>query len=40
VQFGAVSVNVIEVRSGLVPGDKIILSDMSQYKDAERITLK
>ena len=40
VQFGTVSVNAIEVRSGLVPGDKIVLSDMSQYKDAERITLK
>jgi beta-lactamase regulating signal transducer with metallopeptidase domain len=31
VQFGASSINVIEVKSGLQPGDKVIVSDMSQY---------
>jgi beta-lactamase regulating signal transducer with metallopeptidase domain len=40
VQFGSESVNTIEVRGGLAPGDKIILSDMSKYKDTERVNLK
>jgi beta-lactamase regulating signal transducer with metallopeptidase domain len=40
VQFGASSVNVIEVKSGLQPGDKVILSDMSGYEKAQRVALK
>ena len=40
VQFGRTSVNVIEVRSGLQPGDKVILSDMAKYDGLDRITLK
>ena len=40
VQFGRTSVNVIEVLSGLQPGDKVILSDMSRYDGLDRITLK
>jgi bla regulator protein blaR1 len=40
VQFGRASVNLIEVRSGLQPGDKVILSDMSAYEGHERVYLK
>jgi HlyD family secretion protein len=40
VQFGATSVNMIEIKSGLQPGDKVILSDMSQYDGASAIVLR
>jgi beta-lactamase regulating signal transducer with metallopeptidase domain len=40
VQFGAVSVNLIEVKSGLQPGDKVIVSDMSQYDAVSTIALR
>jgi beta-lactamase regulating signal transducer with metallopeptidase domain len=40
VQFGAASVNVIEVKSGLQPGDKVIISDMSQYDSVAAIGLR
>jgi multidrug efflux pump subunit AcrA (membrane-fusion protein) len=37
VKLGRASVNTIEVLSGLKEGDKIILSDMSPYDNADRI---
>jgi GWxTD domain-containing protein len=40
VHFGRASVNQIEIVSGLVPGDHIILSDMSAYANYDRIELK
>jgi HlyD family secretion protein len=40
VEFGRTSVNKIEVRSGLQPGDKVIVSDMSHYDVAQRVYLK
>jgi hypothetical protein len=40
VQFGASSVNLIEIKSGLQPGDKVILSDMSQYDGVAVIGLR
>jgi bla regulator protein blaR1 len=40
VQFGAASVNLIEIKSGLHPGDKVILSDMSKYDGAAVIVLR
>jgi HlyD family secretion protein len=40
VQFGAASVNVIEVKSGLQPGDRVIVSDMSQYDGVAAIVLR
>lgn len=40
VKFGRSSVNSIEIVSGLQPGDKIILSDMSQFDGIDRIQLK
>jgi beta-lactamase regulating signal transducer with metallopeptidase domain len=40
VKFGRSSVNSIEVLDGLKEGDKVILSDMSTYDNADRIHLK
>ena len=40
VQFGATSVQLIEIKSGLQPGDKVILSDMSQYDGVAAIVLR
>lgn len=39
VQLGRSSVNTIEIVSGLQPGDRVILSDMSQWDTNERIRL-
>jgi HlyD family secretion protein len=39
VKLGRSSVNVIEVLDGLQVGDKVILSDMSSYGNADRIHL-
>jgi HlyD family secretion protein len=39
VTFGRSSVNTIEIKDGLVVGDKVILSDMSQYDQYDRIKL-
>ncbi len=40
VRLGASSVNEIEVREGLKPGDVVILSDMSQWDGFDRVRLK
>ncbi len=40
VQLGRASVNLIEVQSGLNPGDRVVLSDTSQWDDYERIRLE
>ena len=40
VKLGRASVNTVEVLSGLKEGDKVILSDMSTYDNADRIHLK
>jgi beta-lactamase regulating signal transducer with metallopeptidase domain len=40
VQLGAASINVIEVKSGLQPGDKVVVSDMSQYDGVGTIVLR
>jgi beta-lactamase regulating signal transducer with metallopeptidase domain len=40
VQYGEISVNTIQIKSGLQPGDKIIVSDMSTYDKYDRVTLK
>jgi HlyD family secretion protein len=39
VQLGRSSVNTIEVVQGLQPGDRVILSDMSQWDASNRIKL-
>ena len=40
VLLGRSSVNEIEVREGLVPGDVVILSDMSQWDGFDRVRLR
>jgi multidrug efflux pump subunit AcrA (membrane-fusion protein) len=40
VAFGRSSVNTIEIKDGLKVGDRVILSDMSQYDNSDRIRLK
>jgi len=40
VQFGATSVNLIEIKSGLQLGDKVIISDMSQYDGVAAIVVR
>ena len=39
-KLGRASVNTIEVLSGLRAGDKVILSDMSQWDNFDRIRLR
>ncbi|MFI5356936.1 MAG: efflux RND transporter periplasmic adaptor subunit [Opitutales bacterium] len=39
VELGRSSVNTIEILRGLEPGDRVILSDMSQWDTADRIKL-
>lgn len=40
VRLGVMSVNEIQVREGLSPGDVVILSDMSQWDGFDRVRLK
>lgn len=40
VQLGRASVSTIEVRNGLQVGDRVIISDMSDFDDAERVRLQ
>lgn len=40
VQFGRASASAIEVRSGLQPGDRVIVSDDSAYDKYEKINIK
>jgi len=40
VKLGRSSVNTIEIKEGLKPGDQVILSDMSTYDQFDRIQLK
>ena len=40
VKLGRASVSTIEVLDGLEAGDKVILSDMSAYANAERVRIR
>ena len=40
VKFGRASVNAIQILSGLNPGDKVILSDMSQWDAVDHIEIR
>jgi multidrug efflux pump subunit AcrA (membrane-fusion protein) len=40
VHYGRGSVNKVEIRDGLQPGDRVILSDMSAYQEADRMRLQ
>jgi HlyD family secretion protein len=39
VSFGKAAVNTIEIKDGLQVGDKVILSDMSNYDSYDRVRL-
>lgn len=40
VRFGRASVDAIEVTSGLRPGDRVIISDMSQWDNSPRVRIR
>jgi multidrug resistance efflux pump len=40
VQLGVGSVNTVEVKKGLVPGEKVIISDVSQWDAQDRLRIK
>ncbi|NOT34875.1 MAG: HlyD family efflux transporter periplasmic adaptor subunit [Candidatus Eisenbacteria bacterium] len=40
VRLGRASFNAVVIESGLVPGDRVILSDMSQWQHVDRVRLK
>lgn len=40
VKLGRASVNTIEILGGLAPGDRVILSDMQQWSENERVRLR
>jgi len=40
IHLGKMSVNEVEVTNGLVPGDKVIVSDMSPWDEYNRVKLK
>ena len=40
VQLGRTSVNTVEILNGLKVGDRVILSDMTQYAAADRVRIK
>ena len=40
VLLGQVSVNEVEVREGLEPGDRVVLSDMSEWDDYPRVRIE
>ena len=40
VEMGRLSVQTVEIVSGLLEGDEVILSDSSQWDDAEKIRLR
>jgi HlyD family secretion protein len=40
VKLGRASVNSVEILNGLLPGDKVVLSDMSQWDAFNRIRLE
>lgn len=40
VRFGAITSELIEIKSGLQQGDKVIVSDMSRYDNVDRIRIE
>jgi RND family efflux transporter MFP subunit len=40
VELGSASVSQVQIKKGLTVGQKVIISDMSQYEDASRIRIK
>jgi hypothetical protein len=39
VKLGRASVNLIEVQGGLQPGDRVIISDMTTYDNANKVRI-
>ena len=39
IKLGKSSVNTIEIKEGLQPGDQVILSDMSSYDQFDRVRI-
>jgi HlyD family secretion protein len=39
VEFGPAAIGEIEIRKGLEAGDTVVLSDMRDYKDADRVLI-
>jgi HlyD family secretion protein len=40
VRFGRMSVRTVEIEAGLAPGERAIVSDMSQWDNAQRVELR
>jgi multidrug efflux pump subunit AcrA (membrane-fusion protein) len=40
VRLGRTSVNSVEIKEGLAPGDVVILSDMSRWDNVARVRIK
>ena len=40
VTLGRMSASAVEVRAGLQPGDQVVLSDMAQWDDVDRVRIK
>jgi HlyD family secretion protein len=40
VETGLTNFDFVEIKSGLQPGEKVILTDMSEYQHLEEITIK
>jgi len=40
VEYGRAAVNTVQIRSGLLAGDKIILSDLSNYQGQDRLRIQ
>jgi HlyD family secretion protein len=40
VELGRASVNTVEIRGGLQPSDKVIISDMSKWDAHDRLRLQ
>jgi hypothetical protein len=39
VEYGAAAIGEIEIRKGLDVGDTVVLSDMRDFKDADRVLI-
>jgi hypothetical protein len=40
VHFGAIASELIEIKSGVKKGDKVIVTDMSRYNNSDRIRIE
>jgi HlyD family secretion protein len=40
IEIGLTNFDYVEVKSGLQPGEKVILTDLSEYQHLEELTIK